>query len=582
MPSENVYVVMSPDGSEATRSKRDTLSFYQDPSFEGRDLKRVKRRHRRSLSEDMPEDLQHLDGRPSASSLTAAAMDLVRQTDWRDSQCAKFTFCRVALKRQQAAEDKIALHLASVESGTALDALPPGRIYGMRVTGPCPSPGAEPDSAADDQTALHDKTVLASAGSSTSFEGSVSSSAEVESRWSAFRPVGPRPLLPALVMGRVCGSEWLVPLPALPALSGFCTTQDVDIFLRHMNNARYVRELDFARFHFYDRTGIYANITAAKGHALQGASSIRYRRTIPIFSAYKVETRMTGFIANILLVVPSEKCPEYCNYYDLVTHNFVGPDAEVDDPLYLDRWDFGLEQFDKGVNLFPHDMSNMNGKTVKVAAFTYKPYVLLDLDPSDNVLGRDGMELRIIDEFCRWVNCTVEIVRDDENQWGEIYDNLTGVGILGNVIEDRADMGITALYSWYEEYRVMDFSASIIRTAITCIAPAARVLSSWDLPFLPFAWLTWTRDDLGNSWRIRSITGWMLVTGLIIDNAYGGGLASSFTVPKYEASIDTVQDIVDRKMEWGATHDAWIFSIILSEEVPSQSANTSQKKQQRT
>ncbi|KAI8428953.1 hypothetical protein MSG28_007558 [Choristoneura fumiferana] len=290
---------------------------------------------------------------------------------------------QVALKRQQAAEDKIALHLASVESGTALDALPPGRIYGMRVTGPCPSPGAEPDSAADDQTALHDKTVLASAGSSTSFEGSVSSSAEVESRWSAFRPVGPRPLLPALVMGRVCGSEWLVPLPALPALSGictlqdcdlsfchmrlarlvrdldfaryefyvrtgiyqrsqqlrikslqgllvalaymfwdvnyflrvaftigfgrlfqkkcgvndtstiygFCTTQDVDIFLRHMNNARYVRELDFARFHFYDRTGIYANITAAKGHALQGASSIRYRRTIPIFSAYKVETR---------------------------------------------------------------------------------------------------------------------------------------------------------------------------------------------------------------------------------------------------------------------------------------------------
>lgn len=59
----------------------------------------------------------------------------------------------------------------------------------------------------------------------------------------------------------------------------------------------------------------------------------------------------------------------------------------------------------------------------------------------------------------------------------------------------------------------------------------------------------------------------MLVTGLIIDNAYGGGLASSFTVPKYEASIDTVQDIVDRKMEWGATHDAWVFSIILSEEV---------------
>lgn len=79
----------------------------------------------------------------------------------------------------------------------------------------------------------------------------------------------------------------------IESVSGFCTTQDVDIFLRHMNNARYVRELDFARFHFYDRTGIYTNIKAVDGHALQGASSIRYRRTIPIFSAYKVETKVS-------------------------------------------------------------------------------------------------------------------------------------------------------------------------------------------------------------------------------------------------------------------------------------------------
>uniref|UniRef100_A0A0K8TV01 Ionotropic Receptor n=1 Tax=Epiphyas postvittana TaxID=65032 RepID=A0A0K8TV01_EPIPO len=311
--------------------------------------------------------------------------------------------------------------------------------------------------------------------------------------------------------------------------------------------------------------------------------------------------KASGFVANILLVLPSINCTDDCNYYDLVTHNFVGMDDEVDQPLYLDRWHFSQEQVDNGVNWFPHDMSNMNGKTLKVAAFTYKPYVLLDLDPSDNALGRDGIDVRIIDEFCRWVNCTVELVRDDENEWGDIYDNLTGVGILGNVVEDRADMGITALYSWYEEYRAMDFSAAFVRTAITCIAPAARVLSSWDLPFLPFARLMWVcliftffyasfalfiaqrstdkifmstfrmmitqaRDDTADSWRIRSIAGWMLVTGLIIDNAYGGGLASSFTVPKYEASIDTVQDIVDRKMEWGATHDAWLFSISLSEE----------------
>ncbi|XP_026462589.1 protein THEM6-like [Ctenocephalides felis] len=73
---------------------------------------------------------------------------------------------------------------------------------------------------------------------------------------------------------------------------GLCTTHDVDIFLRHMNNARYLRELDFARFHYYDRSGIYAAIRQRGGGALQGASSVRYRRTIPIFTMYKVETQL--------------------------------------------------------------------------------------------------------------------------------------------------------------------------------------------------------------------------------------------------------------------------------------------------
>lgn len=59
----------------------------------------------------------------------------------------------------------------------------------------------------------------------------------------------------------------------------------------------------------------------------------------------------------------------------------------------------------------------------------------------------------------------------------------------------------------------------------------------------------------------------MLLAGLILDNAYGGGLASVFTVPKYEKSIDTVQDIVDRRLDWGATHDAWLFSLLLTTQV---------------
>lgn len=45
-----------------------------------------------------------------------------------------FVYCQVALKRQQAVEDAIALRLASTETGKAMDSLPPGKIFGMTVT----------------------------------------------------------------------------------------------------------------------------------------------------------------------------------------------------------------------------------------------------------------------------------------------------------------------------------------------------------------------------------------------------------------------------------------------------------------
>lgn len=45
-------------------------------------------------------------------------------------------FGKVALKRQQAAEDAIALKMAKVATGQKLDRLPPGKIFGMSVTEP--------------------------------------------------------------------------------------------------------------------------------------------------------------------------------------------------------------------------------------------------------------------------------------------------------------------------------------------------------------------------------------------------------------------------------------------------------------
>ncbi|XP_055316202.1 protein THEM6-like isoform X2 [Sitodiplosis mosellana] len=132
---------------------------------------------------------------------------------------------------------------------------------------------------------------------------------------------------------------------------GLCTTQDVDIFIRHMNNARYVRELDFARFHFYALTGLYEGVRKNGGGAVQGASSVRYRKTIPIFNPYKIETKLIwwdekaiyleqkfitfdGFVRAIAM---SKQNITNCNVVQLM-NGFQGGEKIPDPPQELQLW----------------------------------------------------------------------------------------------------------------------------------------------------------------------------------------------------------------------------------------------------
>lgn len=61
-----------------------------------------------------------------------------------------------------------------------------------------------------------------------------------------------------------------------------------------MNNARYLRELDFARVDFYERTDLYRTIKRKGGSVFQGAATIRYRRFIRPYHRFHIQSRVSA------------------------------------------------------------------------------------------------------------------------------------------------------------------------------------------------------------------------------------------------------------------------------------------------
>lgn len=71
-----------------------------------------------------------------------------------------------------------------------------------------------------------------------------------------------------------------------------CLTTDLDVYMSHMNNARYLREIDLARIEFLLRTGIWRELRSRGGFLFTIANNVRYRKFIRTFARYQIRTRI--------------------------------------------------------------------------------------------------------------------------------------------------------------------------------------------------------------------------------------------------------------------------------------------------
>ena len=97
--------------------------------------------------------------------------------------------------------------------------------------------------------------------------------------------------IPALAIRQV-----VRPLPSLGVLDEDVLRMrvwpnDIDLNL-HMNNARYLSIMDYARTHFLARTHLLEHIIRSRWQPLVGAAWVTYRRSLPLFCLFTLGSRM--------------------------------------------------------------------------------------------------------------------------------------------------------------------------------------------------------------------------------------------------------------------------------------------------
>ncbi|XP_050325180.1 uncharacterized protein LOC126756274 isoform X1 [Bactrocera neohumeralis] len=321
--------------------------------------------------------------------------------------------------------------------------------------------------------------------------------------------------------------------------------------------------------------------------------------------------------------------------FDLKTNKFVGPRAENPKQLYLlDRFNAESNTFLHGKDLFPDKLSNLQGREVILAAFDYRPDVVLKYYPGAPSRDRafapndtsgdvemDGTEVRILKAFCEKHNCSVDIDTSEADDWGIAYRNMTGEAALGMIARGKAEVGMSAMYTWYADYVALDMSMYIGRSGITCVVPAPKRLASLWLPIEPFQPALWAfvfvclcveiiallfidharpiiialsermraSEDKQNSWArnfeyafsttmllfvSQSNKGTMVnftplrlmlfasfLNDIVITSIYGGGLSSILTVPSFGQAADSVERLYAFQLKWGADSEAWVAAI---------------------
>ncbi|XP_045491721.1 glutamate receptor ionotropic, kainate glr-3 [Colias croceus] len=177
-------------------------------------------------------------------------------------------------------------------------------------------------------------------------------------------------------------------------------------------------------------------------------------------------------------------------WFDLSTIPFPNPIKEVFISQRVDIWRNG--RFHYGRDLFVDKTSNLNGEVLKVVYLEHVPSVTVMKTNETNKVS--GVEVEILNTLSQKMNFKPKLyqaINAELHKWGEKQANGSFSGLLGEIVNGKADLALGNLQYTPYHLDLTDLSIPYTSQCWTFLTPEALTDNSWKTLILPFKLYMW-------------------------------------------------------------------------------------------
>ncbi|XP_053625294.1 glutamate receptor ionotropic, kainate glr-3 isoform X1 [Plodia interpunctella] len=177
-------------------------------------------------------------------------------------------------------------------------------------------------------------------------------------------------------------------------------------------------------------------------------------------------------------------------WFDLSTVPFPNPIKTVFVSRRVDIWKNGRFHYNR--TLFADKTSNLNGEALNVVYFDHAPsVVIMKMNDSSKV---SGVEIEILNTLSQQMNFKPKLYQPNNievHKWGQKLANGTFSGLLGEMVNGKADVALGNLQYNPYHLELTDLSIPYTSQCWTFLTPEALTDNSWKTLILPFKLYMW-------------------------------------------------------------------------------------------